>query len=378
MVSLLIKRNRTEAGLLGDTMRRGPGDDSWNYIRVYANIRNHIHMSPVADNLFECVYLKGHPALSTNEVSDNPFPGSWHSRDVFTPHPMLSDVWKYVTRTDDRVTLINGEKVLPLPIEGRMREDPLVREAVVVGIDRSVPGLLVFRATGADTLPEETYLDAIWPSVVEANSNAEAFSQITRDMIKVLPLEITYPQTDKGSIIRGQIYKVFGSEIETLYTKAGSNFPGGLKMDLPTLENWILTTFRSTIGIALPSPSAEFFSSGVDSLKAIQMRRLVQQTLDLRGATLSPNIIYEKANTRDLALYLFALSQGAEIRQEGDSQLAESLIEKYSVFKKSEYVNGLDFGVNGDVAARWGNAAVCTFFSFTLPFTQNPTDLLSS
>ncbi|KAL8956929.1 MAG: hypothetical protein Q9183_006188, partial [Haloplaca sp. 2 TL-2023] len=338
-------------------MRRGPGDDSWNYIRVYANIRNNIHMSPVGDNLFECVYLKGHPALSTNEVSNDPFPGSWHSRDVFTPHPMISDIWKYVTRLDDRVTLINGEKVLPLPIEGRMREDPLVREAVVVGIDRPTPGLLVFRAPGTDILPEEKYLDTIWPSVVEANSNAEAFSQITRDMIKVLPSEIPYPQTDKGSIIRAQIYKVFGSEIEALYTEAGTNSPGGLKMDLPTLEDWILTTFRSTIGIALPSPSADFFSSGVDSLKAIQMRRLAQQTLDLRGATLSPNIVYEKANTRDLALCLFALSQGEEIKQEGDIELAESLIEKYSVFQKSEYVNGLDFGVNGDVVARWGNSA---------------------
>lgn len=302
--------NRTEAGLLGDTIRRAPGNNSWNYIRVYANIRNHIHMSPLGDNLFECVYLKGHPALSTTEVSDDPFPGSWHSRDVFTPHSTIPNIWKYVTRLDDSVTLINREKVLPLPIEGRMREDPLVREAAVVGIDRPVPGLLVFRAIGTDTPSEEMYLDAIWPSVVEANSRAEAFSQITRDMIKVLPLETTYPQTDKGSIIRAQIYKVFGSGIETLYTKADTKSTGCLKMDFPTLEDWILTTFRSTIGIALPSPSANFFSSGVDSLKAIQMRRLIQQTLDLSGATLNPNIVYEKANARDLALYLFALPGG--------------------------------------------------------------------
>ncbi|KAL8874833.1 MAG: hypothetical protein Q9198_006727 [Flavoplaca austrocitrina] len=357
-INLGVVFGTTEAGLLGDTMRRAPGDDSWNYIRVYANLQNHIHMSPLGDNLFECVYLKGHPALSTTEISDDPFPGSWHSKDVFTPHPTISNIWKYVTRLDDRVTLINGEKVLPLPIEGRMREDPLVREAAVVGIDRSVPGLLVFRATGTDTLSEETYLDAIWPSVVEANSRSEAFSQITRDMIKVLPLEITYPQTDKGSIIRSQIYKVFGSEIEALYTKADTNSTGSLKMNLPTLEDWILTTIRSTIGIALPSPSANFFSSGVDSLKAIHMRRLIQQTLDLRGASLSPNIVYEKANARDLALYLFALSQGEEIRQEDDSILAERLIEKYSTFQKFEYMNGLDYGVNGDVVERWGNAAV--------------------
>ncbi|KAI4113110.1 MAG: hypothetical protein LQ345_005845, partial [Seirophora villosa] len=146
--------DRTEAGLAGDTIRRAAGDDSWNYIRIYANIRQYIHMSPLGSSLFECVYLKGHPALSTTEVSDDPLPGSWHSKDVFTPHPTIPDTWKYVTRLDDRVTLINGEKVLPLPIEGRMREDPLVREAAVVGIDRSIPGLLVFRTVDTDALSD--------------------------------------------------------------------------------------------------------------------------------------------------------------------------------------------------------------------------------
>lgn len=339
-------------------MRRAQGDDSWNYIRIYANIRQHIYLNPLGDNLFEFVYLKGHPALSTVEVSDDPLPGSWHSKDVFTPHPTIPDVWKYVTRLDDRVTLINGEKVLPLPIEGRMREDPLVREAAVVGIDRSIPGLLVFRSTGTDGLSEEAYLDAIWPSVVEANSRAEAFSQITRDMIKVFPSNITYPQTDKGSIIRAQIYRVFASEIEDLYTKIEALSEGGLKLDLPATEEWIMTSFRDTVGITLPSTETDFFSSGVDSLKAIQMRRLIQKTLDLRGATMSPNIVYEKVNARDLALYLFALRHGEEIQQEDDSILAQQLIKKYSVFEKHEYLNGLDYGVNGDVVKRWGNAAV--------------------
>ncbi|KAL8898818.1 MAG: hypothetical protein Q9192_001881, partial [Flavoplaca navasiana] len=59
-------------------------------------------------------------------------------------------------------------------------------------------------------------------------------------------------------------------------------------------------------------------------------------------------------------LYLFALSQGEEIRQEDDSKLAERLIENYSVFQKFENKNGLDFGVNGDVVERWGNAAFLT------------------
>lgn len=124
------------------------------------------------------------------------------------------------------------------------------------------------------------------------------------------------------------------------------------------MEAWIMTAFRETIGIALPSSETEFFSSGIDSLKAIQMRRLILKTLDLKGPRLSPNIVYEKANAGELARHLFALSQGEDIQLEDESILAQQLIEKYSVVERHRYRSGLDYSVNGDVTERWGNAAV--------------------
>src|SRR5213078_4671350 len=107
------------------------------------------------------VFLAGYPALSVSN-SDDP-PGSFHSKDVFTPHPVIPERWKYVTRLDDRVTLLNGEKVLPLPIECCIRKHPLIREAVVVGIGKAVPGLLVFRSNAAKGLSDNDFVDAIWP-----------------------------------------------------------------------------------------------------------------------------------------------------------------------------------------------------------------------
>ena len=335
-------------------MRRAEGDDSWNYIRLYANIRQYIHMTPAGDNLFEFVYLQGHPALSTTELSDDPLPGSWHSKDVFTPHPSIPDVWKYVTRIDDRVTLVNGEKVLPLPIEGRMREDRLIREAAVVGVDRSIPGLLVFRAAEADSMSTEAYLDAIWPSVADANSRAEAFSQVTREMIKALPSDTTYPQTDKGNIIRAQLYMKFGAEIEDLYAQLDTVREGGLSLDIPALEDYIMTAFRDTVGVSLPTHEAHFFASGVDSLKAIQMRQLIQNNIALNGTRLSTNIIYEKANAKELARYLFALSKGEEVQQDNQDSLMKQMIAKYSEFEKHHNANGLIY--------KRGQAVVRRFF----------------
>lgn len=322
-------------------MRRVNGDHSWNYIRLYANIKQYMHMTPAGDGLCELVYLKGHPALSTLEVNNDPLPGSWHSKDVFTPHPSIPDVWKYVTRIDDRVTLVNGEKVLPLPIEGRMRENRLVREAAVVGIDRFIPGLLVFRAADADSLSTEAYLNAIWPSVADANSRSEAFSQITRKMIKILSSDTAYPQTDKGSIIRAQLYTKFATEIEDMYAQLDSIKEEDLKLDLPALEDYIMRVFRDNVGVSLPTLEADFFSSGVDSLKAIQMRQLIQNSISLNGNRLGANVIYEKANAKELAQYLYALSRGEEVQYEDQTLLMKKMIDKYSVFQEHHYSNGL-------------------------------------
>ncbi|KAL9611869.1 MAG: hypothetical protein Q9167_003523 [Letrouitia subvulpina] len=340
-VNLGVVFGTTEAGLAGDTMRRVKGDESWNYIRLYANIRQYIYMKPIGVSQFELVYLKGHPALSTSDTSNDPAPGSWHSKDVFTPHPSIPDVWKYVTRIDDRVTLINGEKVLPLPIEGRIRGDELVQEAVVVGVDRAIPGLLVFRAEGTDSMSHDDFVRAIWPSIMDANSQAEAFSQISREMIRLLPSSTKYPQTDKGSIIRAQLYQTFAAQIEDMYASLDYVEDGNMKMNLETLEDYLTKAFRDAVGVTLEAPESDFFTSGVDSLKAIQMRQKIQRDISLNGNRLSHNIVYEKVNIRELSRYLLNLSQGIKVQQKDDSVLARKLIERYSKFKKHEQLNYL-------------------------------------
>jgi hypothetical protein len=329
-------------------MRREKGDDSWNYLRMYANIRKYLFMKPLGDNMYECVYLKGHPALSTSN-SDDPAPGSWHSADVFTPHPTIPDIWKYVTRLDDRVTLVNGEKVLPLPIEGRLREDSLIREAVVVGVDQTIPGLLVFRAQSADNMTNEAYMDAIWPSIVEANLHAEGFSQITREMITLLPSDVDYPQTDKGNIIRAQVYQRFDPQIKSMYAELERGHEGSLKLDLPALEHYLMTMLRDQIGVTLDSPEVDFFTVGIDSLKQIQIRRLIQKSIELNGTQLSPNVVYEFRNVRRLSEYLYALGRGENVDHHDNLTLMRRMIAKYSHFEMHSFANGLTNGVTNEV-----------------------------
>lgn len=322
-------------------MRRPPSDNAWDYVRLHPKVRDSVYMEPLGDGTFECIYLKSHPGLSMSN-SDVPEPGSWRSKDVFSPHPTIPDAWKYVTRLDDRVTLINGEKVLPLPIEGRIRQDQLVLEAVVVGVDKPIPGLLLFRSDRKDAavLDDHEFLDRVWPSIVDANAHAEGFSQITREMIAVMPPDTDYPRTDKGNVIRAQVYRKFTEQIEDLYTRMNRDFSGTLRLELPDIEAFLLEMSQEMFGQSMEDTRTDFFTAGVDSLQAIRMRRKIQQTLDLGGHQLAHNAIYEHGNIAALARHLSNLSQDSLIHSRENSSQMEQLISKYS-----------DFEV-GDVAVR--------------------------
>lgn len=182
-----------------------------------------------------------------------------------------------------------------------MREDGLVQEAAVVGVDRSIPGLLVFCVDGADSMSDEAYLDASWQSVADANSRAEAFSQVTKDMIKLLTSNINYSPMDKENIIRAQLYDRFSAQIEEMYTRL-DNTEGSPNLDLPALEDYLTTAFQNTVGVSLETLKTDFFTASMDSLKAIQMRQMIQKSLSLNTNRLSANVIYEKANVKNLGL----------------------------------------------------------------------------
>lgn len=325
---------RTEAGLVAESISRPEGDPYWNYLKFFDNIRPYIWMKPVGDSLYECVYLAGHPALTTS--NSNEPPGSFHSKDVFTPHPTIADRWKYASRLDDRVTLVNGEKVLPLPIEGFIKQSSLVHEAVVVGLGKATPGLLVLRSQEADDLKmnDEEYLEAIWPTIEGANSRAERFSQISIDMVAVLPFGSKFPRTDKGSMIRAQVYSQYAELIESIYTQA-EKIDGHLQLDFLDTESLLMKLCRDELRISLSSVDANFFAEGMDSLRAMQLRRLILQNFSFAKQNIGLNMVYEAGSISNLAARICALQRGESgVSTDGAETVISNLIREYSSFQK--------------------------------------------
>lgn len=267
--------------------------------------------------------------------SDDP-PNSWRTSDLFVPHPTIPNAWKFVGRMDDRITLFNGEKVLPLSIEGRIRNHPLVREAVVFGIDREVPGLLLFRALGTSHLEDQEFLDQTWRVIEDANDHAEAFSHISREMVAIIPEHVECPLTDKDSIKRGLVYKEFASIIDATYEAAGSSKSSQCyQLTIPELEDWIVHALRDE-GYHIEDVTTDFFSVGVDSLQANHLRSRILKEIDLGGheSECTSMIVFDCGNAERLARSLYAIRSGDDVEDEPGKAISamRSLIDKYSSF----------------------------------------------
>ncbi|KAJ5154622.1 Male sterility NAD-binding [Penicillium coprophilum] len=341
-VNLVANYGATETGQIM-TSFRAPGDKEWQYMRLHRPVADLTLMDEISPGVFECVALDGLPSKGPSNSkppysAKNP-ENSFRTADLFTRHedPTKSNYYKYLSRLDDRITLVNGEKVLPIPIEGRVREEPIVSDCVVFGFQRTVPGALIFRAPGkVPHLSDDGFLEAIWPAVEAANARAETFSRIPKELVVIKGADVAYARTDKGTCIRAQVYQQFEEDIEQVYARfEGSGQKGGsLALSIPELEHWLLSRFSEDLDVQIPGAEADIFSAGVDSLQAMQIWRFIVRDIDIgeRGDELSQNIVFEKGTVNALAKHLYQLRTGQESEKDDELSSMRELIEKYSHF----------------------------------------------
>ncbi|CRG85128.1 L-aminoadipate-semialdehyde dehydrogenase [Talaromyces islandicus] len=331
-VRLISHYGATELGQLM-TSARGRDDNGWNYLRPLEAVKPFLKWKLLEDGSYECIVLDGlRSKVSSN--SDDP-PNSFHTRDTFLKHPTMPDAWKYLGRIDDRVTLVNGEKVLPVPIEHRIRQSVLVKDNLVFGVSKPVPGLIVVPSTECERLSSEEILDRIWPDIVAANKNAEAFSQISRNMVIILDQSCPYPITDKGTMIRNKCYMEFSDLIDAAYARledGGENKGDRLVLELPELEDFLLGLFRNELGFGDIQTNTDIFGAGVDSLQSIKARGILQSKIDTGSASLAHNVIFDCGTIKELAAHLYRLRTGKGGVSENELEAMSQMITQYSTF----------------------------------------------
>jgi len=309
-------------------------DKAWNYVRPLPAVKPYIYMAPRAPNTFECVVLDGLPSKVVSNCDDPP--RSFNTSDLFSPHPTIRNAWKYLGRLDDRVTLVNGEKVLPITYEHQIRENQLVREACVFGVGRALPGLIIIPSEKAVGMSKGELLDSLRPVVQAANSRVESFSHISPEMIEILDAGAEYPCTDKGTMIRAAFYKKFEDLINSIYLRfeapAAGKSEGGLELDRDQLKTYLSAIFVGKLSFQGLSDSSDFFEAGLDSLQAITARSIMMRELDLGSRTLGQNVVFEYPNISALAEHLFSLRTGKEMDHTDEIEVMRQLIHKYSTF----------------------------------------------
>ncbi|KAI5781550.1 aminoadipate-semialdehyde dehydrogenase large subunit [Geopyxis carbonaria] len=331
-VMLVSHYGTTETGQLM-TSFRNPGDLDWNYLQVSANLAPYILWEPQApgSNIHELVVMPGWPS----KVATNRDDGGYATKDLFESHPTKSDRWKYFGRKDDTLVLVNGEKANPLPIEHTIRENQYVAECVVFGAGREQLGALIIpSAEYTRGMNEQDILKKIEPSIKAANSEAPDYAKLTPQMIRLLPVDVEYPLTDKGTIIRAAFYREFQSDIDGVYTDAESAAEGGLELDLDGTKEFVRNTMQDILCLDPLSmeDDTDFFALGMDSLQAIQAQQTIRKSLSTGGKPLGENIVFEKPSIDSLSRYLWCLRTEGTVEEEDYIQGMRTLIEEYSRF----------------------------------------------
>lgn len=313
------------------TSFRPPNDKVWNYVRVHDKLEPYLKWISRGPNLFECCVLPGWPA----KVATNQDDGSYCTKDLFAPHPTIPKAWKYIARLDDTIALVNGEKFNPVHMEGTIRSNKNITECVIFGVGRPSLGALIVPAPALAGKTDEEILEAVWPVVEEASRKAEAYARVSKNMIKLLPYDCAYPRTDKGSVIRQAFYKRYAQEIDEVYDKADASSGDLKKLSLPELKDFIRQGLVQALSKRVDlDDDTDFFSLGLDSLQAIQMRSDILRTIDIGGSKLGQTVVFDHPSINKLSAYLFGLGSGEGVATDVpiETEMSE-LIEKYDTFE---------------------------------------------
>jgi acyl carrier protein len=234
------------------------------------------------------------------------------------------------------MVLLNGEKFVPTSFEQAVRHNKHVTEAVMFGNGKARVGMLIIPSPMTKDLSEEAILQNILPTLVAANEATPAYAKLSLEMVRILPTGTEYPRTDKGTVIRAAFYRTFATQIDEIW-EALERPTGSLCLSEPELRENVRSTLLEILGPTGPpvlEDEMDFFSIGVDSLQAIQLRSSLSKTIQTNNKVLSSNVVFDFPTVKALARHLYCLRTGEAIETEPTEKKIARLISKYSVYEE--------------------------------------------
>ncbi|KAJ5087903.1 hypothetical protein N7456_011519 [Penicillium angulare] len=274
--------------------------DEWAYFHFHPCCG--FEMRPYSDTLFELVFIKKKELAATQTIFVT-FPDLdiWETKDLYSRHPTIPELYKYESRKDDLVVLSNGEKFNPFMAEMQLAAHPWLSAAYITGRGRFQAAALLNPEESRQDESDITIIEAIWPTIETVNKILPAFAQVHRNFVKVV--RTPFPRTPKGTLARHQIEPLFAEEIASVYQESGiSESPASQAMSFEidgTSELTICAGLREAIRIVSPGLGLEqikdddnLFENGFDSLHVVRLSRLLNSAFPSSPMQVEVGTIY--------------------------------------------------------------------------------------
>ncbi|KAJ3555456.1 hypothetical protein NM688_g2570 [Phlebia brevispora] len=347
-VNLCSAYGATETGSLTDTYEFSNSSDAdtdgrtnadWAWLSFPKEVKH--RWIPEGDGTYELQLLTSetyHPCVEN--LSDT---RGYSTKDLFEPHPTKKGLWRITGRKDDVLVLASGEKIVPIPQEGRITSKSWFLELLYPKDHASVTefGDSIWHVP----CPVTTFCTAnrsSRPIVEEANAMAPKFAQIFRDMIIITDPMRPLPRAAKSTVIRKQAIALYEKDIEGLYRSVTET--AAKTIEPPTswmasdIEEWLMK-LAAGINKDIPiSATVDVFEQGFDSLHATFLRNHVIVTLQgsadpgvtQAASKISHNFVFDHPTIHKLAHAISALISSDSLAEKNLAKEIVALIDKYS------------------------------------------------
>jgi thioester reductase-like protein len=279
-VKLVSRYGSAECGFLLSSDRDFQNDNEWDYLRSDTG-SEYLCFEPHVSGLFELVVKPGWPHMAKTNRMD----GSYATADLFEKHPTKPNAWRYHSRADAQITLVNGKKFDPEPIESAIASrcpSDLVLDVLIFGDGKSYPGALIFARNGQD-LTSRYLLDRIWPIIYEVNQCTPRHAHLSKDMLKVMfyeneeipPLE----KSSKGTTLRQKAHERYLVQMNQTYDE--QSIGPDVQCSINNHSDLVTAIARlvwKITGRSLANDD-DFFEQGIDSVACIQIQIAIQKLI---------------------------------------------------------------------------------------------------
>lgn len=317
-----------------------PENGDWSYFEWSPTFG--IKMEHVENGLHEMVLCR-HERPDLQPIFHT-FPDleCYHTKDLYSPHPTVPNIWKFHGRLDDVIVFNNGEKFNPVTMEKIIEDHPLVSRAVVVGLGRFQTALLIEPNWGQlHTLDSGTNLvDVVWPKVQEANRISPAHGHVMKTKIALASREKPFATTPKGSTQRRIVTDNYKDEVEHIYSLSDvEEIPFTLppSPDFPSILEFVRNLVFHISDVASCADDADLYDVGLDSLRTIQLASALRAT---RFQDITPQVIYMHPSIEKIATLLNDTLNGLQKKTISRRERIDDLVKKYTAdLPRKEYTH---------------------------------------